>query len=551
MSRFSLRAFAQFCFRLAGYSLVLGACSLGSPKSSAGFSPGDSAAPVAIEEVYLEIHAIDGSTTPPQQLSQPVRLLNGADQSLVTPAPVRVHGTINLGTNPVDGASISFTGHGGIPNRPLPPLQTTTAADGTFDLLLPDGSYSVVAYPPPSTTTTYPPQYFTDISTDMLPLPTYVLWDYNALPKLPGFLQLMDGTPAAGVQVSALDGSASSIVRHLLSTPVVTSDAGGFTLSLPPVDQQPTSLRLHVASGAPAGMPFPAMDTDETFLAGTSSAQTVGLNLATAAIIGHVRDSTHTVVQGARVIVIAQPTALGAPAPFVFQDSATTGDDGAFLVHVYTPGDGGLVNYSVIAVPGTFGLAGSPGVCRPTSPSGAALTPMTNALAIGAGETLTQDLSCDTLLTFQGLVRTSDVRLTPVASTRVTATLAGTVDLPAGLTFQTKADLDGNFVLALTPGSYDFAFAPPDGSGQPFTLHPARQVNLQTNPPDSATQSAFPLLPPFELTGKLYLGNAQTPLAAQLDAYQVYGTTAIKIASTITGRDGRYSLLLPGSSANP
>lgn len=541
--------------RTAVCAVVLVACSsLLNAKSSRSPDGEIGTSPAASESVYIEVRALDSTSTPPQQLSQPVRLTNGADQSLVVPAPIHVH-PVNTPTRAVEGAAFSFTAHAGIPNRPLPPIQTLTLADGTFDVLLPPGSYSVLAYPPSAGATGLPPQYFPDISTDQWsnpstdtpPPPDFSLWDFASAPQISGVLHLLDGTPAAGVQVSLLDSTASAATRHLLTAPVLTDSAGAFTMKVPPVDAQPAFMKLHLASGTPSGVPFPALDSEQTFAAGTTGMGLQLVSLAKATIAGRVLDTNRAPVARARVTVIAQPSLLGTQAPFEFQDSTVSEADGSYSISVYVPGDGGTVSYSLIAQPPVLlNTPGGPGLCRPTTPVGGVVTPATNLLPIAVDESVTQDLSCDVLLSYTGSIRTSDDTVKGVGGARVTATLIPTVDLPAGLTVTTTADSRGNFDFPLTPGTYNLAFFPVDASKLPFTLYQARTISAATAPA-AGTQITFALLPAFNLTGRLYLGDAQHPLEGQLDAYQVFGTTAIKIASGITGPDGKYSLILPGT----
>jgi hypothetical protein len=167
-----------------------------------------------------------------------------------------------------------------------------------------------------------------------------------------------------------------------------------------------------------------------------------------------------------------------------------------------------------------------------------------------APATTTANLTCDTVAEFAGFVRAAEVpgnssTGTSLVGTVVQANLQPTPDLPNGLTFQTTADDSGAFSLLLPYGGYVNVYTPPSGSGQACQIEVASQITINSSNAALFGSHAVTLPTPFTLSGVLSVGTTGNPIAAQIDAYEIVGSTAIPVGSAVTGSDGVYSIVLP------
>jgi hypothetical protein len=123
-----------------------------------------------------------------------------------------------------------------------------------------------------------------------------------------------------------------------------------------------------------------------------------------------------------------------------------------------------------------------------------------------------------------------------------------TLDAVAVQVAAATTDSDGNFALMVDQGSSDLTVQPDPGSGFPWLVQPALTVQTAPPPLSLALQSPAVLQgivrDPSGMPVANAVVNAWFPLT---DASSVATGTAVQIATTSTGADGSYTLLLPPS----
>lgn len=491
-------------------------------------------------EVYLELQPTDASS--PRIQFGPVSLARGQNQELTVPSPVLVAGTVAYaqGTGGgVGGARVRFRSVPLIPGRSLVfETQSSQEADavGRYQRLLPVGQYQVSVQPPLQEEIKAPlerPFGHTPVevarATDELDLQ---VTNPNALLSVSGqVLVRRDGQdePAVGLHVWAMQAEPDSLSARAgtgtpLAQPALTGDQGRFTLWLPalPDSGEPHRLRLEVGP-ASEGERFPTFRVDDLTLEVATPLRLqapvvlsrAGEDLAMTTVVGQVTDPDGQPVALARVSLRTEETM-----PFAYSTTVVADEQG---------------RYETTAFAGRY-LA-SATAPESETPLGTCSHP--GAIDAEPETTLTVDLSCERRRYLYGQV--IDARARPVPDVTVAADRRPDERSPDQLHAERITDGEGRFRLALTPGSYDFSFAPPASVAALKTI---RRVLVDDHQGDSLL--VFALDPPFELFGQLVSDAVGQPLGGALEAWVVEPSgSATLVGRGIAQRDGAYSIVLP------
>lgn len=494
-------------------------------------------------EVYLELQPTDASS--PRIQFGPVSLARGQNQELTMPAPVSVAGLVtyaqNETTSGVGGARVRFRSVPLIPGRSLVfETQSSVEADalGRYSQLLPVGRYLVTVQPPLQDEIKAPlerPFGSTPVeieaATDRLDLE---VTNPNALLSVTGQVLLRrEGKeePAVGLHVWAMVADPESLSARAgtgtpLAHPALTNDQGRFTLWLPglPADAEPYKLRLEVGPSSD-GEPFPTFRVDDRTLEVAAP-----LRLQTPVVLSHEGDDlVMSTVQGE----VRGPDSLPVPLarvslrtdesmPFAYSTTVVADEEGRYVAPVFA---------------GRY-------LATATAPLTEGETPLGMCAFAGAFDVVpelasTVDLVCEERRYLYGQV--IDAKARPVPDVTVAAERRPDERSAEQLHAERITDADGRFRLALTPGSYDFSFAPPAGVAALKTI---RRVLVDDRQGDSLL--VFALDPPFELFGQLVSDAAGQPLGGALEAWVVDANGgATLVGRGIAQRDGAYSIVLP------
>lgn len=496
-------------------------------------------------EVYLELQPTDASS--PRIQFGPVSLARGQNQELTVPAPVSVAGLVtyaqNETTSGVGGARVRFRSVPLIPGRSLVfETQSSVEADalGRYSQLLPVGRYQVTVQPPSQDEIRAPlerPFGQTPVeiqaATDRLDLE---VTNPNALLSVTGQVLLRrDGKeePAAGLHVWAMVADPEGLSTRAgtgtpLAHPALTNDQGRFTLWLPGLatDAEPYKLRLEVGPSTD-GEPFPSFRVDDRTLEVAAP-----LRLQTPVVLSRDgEDLAMSTVQGFVTAPDGQPVALArvslrteATMPFAYSLTVVTDEEGHYSATVYAG------RYQISATAPESGADLPLGTC--TYP---------DVVEAMADETTTLYLPCEERRYLYGQV--IDAKARPVPDVTVAADRRADERSSEQLHAERITDADGRFRLALTPGSYDFSFAPPAGVAALKTI---RRVLVDDRQGESLL--VFALDPPFELFGQLVSDAAGQPLGGALEAWVVDANGgATLVGRGIAQRDGAYSIVLPAA----
>lgn len=496
-------------------------------------------------QVFFEIQPADANA--PRTQFGPVTLDKKQNQELFVPEPVAVGGLVTYtdtkDSYAVEGARVRFKSVPLIPGRAL--VFETQSSDeidsgGRYERLLPQGTYIVTVQPrereevkPPQERPFGDKQVPIDASTSELNL---VVSNPNALLSVSGtVLKLVAGQeePAVGVNVWAMaaENELATTPRAGTGTPIAqaarTGPEGRFTLWLPRATKPNDAHRIRLEVGpASDGAPFPTFRIDPQVWEVSESMKLPEpivlsngeLGLESVKAQGQVVAPDGSLIAGARISFRTLDEEAIAFATTVLAD-----DNGQFEASLFAG------NYQATAI--------APEEDSDVVPIG--LCSLKGALAITNAPVSNLVLSCEKRRFLYGQVIDSKGQSVPnVTISAVRHPDARSADQ---LREERISDGDGRFRLALSPGTYDFTFAPPAAVAPLKTIE---NVLVDTLRSDSLL--VFALDPPFELFGKVFSGKSGQPLGGTLDAWVVSASgQATLVGRGLAQRDGSYSIVLP------
>lgn len=493
-------------------------------------------------EVFFEFQATNANT--PRTQFGPVSLSKKQNQELFVPEPVLVRGTVSYdGTSrTVEGARVRFKSVSNIPGRSLV-LETQSSneheSSGQYEKLLPQGRYVVTVLPreheevkPPQEKPFADDLIMIDAATNRLDL---VVSNPNTLMSVSGVvLALKAGQeePVEGVNVWAMSAEreSSSTLRAGTGTPVAqparTAADGRFTLWLPRVTEQQKSHRIRLEVGpASDGAPFPTfrIDThtwevaepmklpDPIVLSNGES------GIATTKARGQVLAADGSPVAGARISFRTLDDEA-----FAFTTTVQADNNGRFEASLFA----GRYQATAIAPIEDFNEVPM-GLCS-----------LKGVLTVSDAPVDGLVLSCEKRRFLYGQV--IDSKGQPVPDVTVSAVRHPDARSADQLREERTSDSQGHFRLALSPGTYDFTFAPP------AAIAPLKSIeNVLVDSLRSDSLVVVALDPPFELFGKLFSERSGEPLGGALDAWVVNNGQATLVGRGLAQRDGSYSIVLP------
>jgi hypothetical protein len=470
--------------------------------------------------VHAEVRSSDATYGTLQSAAIDLRRTPVADFTLRPALTVagRVMQRSDSGTSatPVPGAVVVFTDIApAIPDRVVrisAQSDTTPATAGGYTVRLPASIYDVLVAAGTSPVS-HPDGPVAESQTAL----DLVLPAKASLAHVTGTLQI-NGSGLAGLQVSATDGSGTSI-----AVPQVSGANGTFALDLPP-GPPAFSLQVGPQAAASANDPVPNFNPRQ-FGAGRTNLGLIDLGIlsARATLTGSVVDARGAPVAFARVMLLS----TGAP-DYVLSAQTTTAPDGSF---------------SALVREGSYLLEVAPDA----DPSLPAVSDPINVPVTAPALTLASPIVCPDKVKVTGVVVRSDGRPAS-AGFRVDATRLPDRLVTGRATRTGFTDASGAYSLVLDSGRYRVEITPTADSALPRTI-------LSVDVPPTSAPVALPSLrisPPHELVGTVQApGNPPVPIqGATIDFYATdsTGRKSVLIGSAVAGSAGQYSAVLPDVS---
>lgn len=496
-------------------------------------------------QVFFEFQSNDANA--PRTQFGPVSLNKKQNQELFVPEPIAVNGLVTYTNDAqaVEGARVRFKSVPAIPGRSLVfETQSSDEVDssGRYERLLPQGSYVVTVLPrereevkPPQEKPFGDKAVSIDASTSRLDL---VVSNPNALMSVSGtVLKLTAGReePAAGVNVWAMSAENKMTKASRAGTgapiaqPARTGADGSFTLWLPRATNPEKRHQIRLEVGPTSdGAAFPTFRIDDPGVFDVEES----MKLRKPILLSNGELGIEAVKARGQVV-----TPDGAPVAaarisfrtlddeaFAFATTVLANDDGRFEASLFA----GQYQATAIAPEGEKPDVVPMGLCSLESTLTVTNAPVENVV-----------LLCEKRRFIYG--RIIDSRGQSVPDVTVSAVRHPDPRSEDQLHEERISDADGHFRLALSPGTYDFTFAPP------AAIAPLKSIeNVLVDSVQSDNLLVFALDPPFELFGKLFSEKSGVPLGGALDAWVVNPDgQATLVGRGLAQRDGSYSIVLP------